>query len=104
VRSALKEAGLQTLALTNRNRISRPIEVCKQAHHCKAHGQQASVGRYGRSQWKDKCLTRGDLGLYELGAEKSAEAVVLIRKRADIDIGGLTREGRAEHWIMSGFG
>lgn len=46
----VKEAGLQTLALTNRNCIQRPAEECKQAHHCKAHDQQFSAGRYSRSQ------------------------------------------------------
>ena len=73
----LKEARLQNPVLTNRNGIRRPIREGKQAHLCEARNQQSLVGRCRRNRMKEYVLTWGDLELYELQIEKSAEAVVV---------------------------
>ena len=82
---AVKEAGLQIPVLTNRNGIRRPIREGKQAHLCEARDQQSLVGRCRRNRMKEYVLTWGDLDLYEIQIEKSAEVIVVDRKRADID-------------------
>ena len=73
----LKEARLQNPVLTNRNGIRRPIRESKQAHLCEARNQQSLVGRCRRNRMKEYVLTWGDLELYELQIEKSAEAIVV---------------------------
>lgn len=73
----LKEAGLRILAPTNRNYIQRLINASKQAHLCKAHGHQSLNSRCSGRQYKDRCLTWGDLGIGLINSEKSAEVIVL---------------------------
>ena len=74
----LKEARLQIPVLTNRNGIQRLVREGKQAHLCEARSQQSRMGRCRSDRMKDKCFTWGDLGLYELQIEKSAEVIVAI--------------------------
>ena len=73
----LKEARLQIPVLTNRNGIRRPVREGKQAHLCDARNRQSLVGRCRRNRMKEYVLTWGDLELYVIQIEKSAEAIVV---------------------------
>jgi hypothetical protein len=86
----LKEARLQNPVLTNRNGIRRPVREGKQAHLCEAHDQQSLRGRCRRNRMKEYVLTWGGLKLYVIQIEKSAKVIVVDRKRAPINRGGLT--------------
>ena len=91
MRYTLKEARLQNPVLTNRNGIRRPIREGKQAHLCEARNQQSLKGRCCRNRMKEYVLTWGDLDLYGLQIEKSAEVIVATGNEPIKKIGGLTR-------------
>jgi hypothetical protein len=59
-----------------RNGIQRPSREGEQAHLCDARNQQSLLGRCRGNRRKEYVLTWGDLRLYELQFEKSAEAIV----------------------------
>ena len=46
---------------------------------------QCRNSRCGSDRYRDIRLTEGDFGLHELDTEKSAEVIVVDRKRADKD-------------------
>ena len=85
MRYALKEARLQNPVPTNRNGILRPSREGEQAHLCEARSQQSLLGRCRGNRRKEYVLTWGDLELHVLQIEKSAEVIVVDRKRADIN-------------------
>lgn len=85
MRYALKKARLQSLVLTNRNSIQRLLKVDEQARCCDVRNQiQGFVpfqkpfnSRCCRNQMKECALTLGDLLVYGMNREKSAEIVVV---------------------------
>ena len=85
MRYALKEARLQTPVPTNRtgssgDRIQRLYRSDEVTHHTDVQGRYTVKSLCSRSSgyWgKEYVLTWGDLSLYELLTEKSAEVIVL---------------------------
>jgi hypothetical protein len=99
-----REARLQNPVRTDRNGIQRPSREGEQAHLYDARNKQSLLGRCGGNRRKEYVLTWGDLRLYELPFEKSAEAIVVTgnepvnRRRTHPP-----QAERAEHWIPSKF-
>ena len=83
--TGVKEAGLQTLVLTNRycrNSIfckahKRPFGEGKVAHHTNAYNQQFPLGRCDRHWQKDKALTRGGLGIDSVSMRQAISRVIV---------------------------
>jgi hypothetical protein len=73
----------------------RLSEMGKQTQHCEARNQQISFSRYGRGRIEVFTLTGGDLPTYEIGLEKSAEAIIIAETSRANEIdkqGGLTKQ------------